>query len=146
MLGIGLKLLGIGKWLSEAAGAAFRWLVRNPWAAAVIALSIALAWTWHGRSTARDERDAAKAQVVACTAARVIERKSIATLTAAINDQSARVRDLADKSAQRQNAARVALGRAVERAKASESVAQRIERAAPVAGCKSAPEVMGAGL
>lgn len=50
-----LWLLGIGGWLKEAAGAAFGWIRANPWPAVVIGLSLALAWTWHGRSTARSE-------------------------------------------------------------------------------------------
>jgi len=66
---------------------------------------------------------------------------SIATLTAALADQSARVRALGEASAQRQVAAQDALRRAVERNKASEAVAVRIERVVPV-GCKTGAEIM----
>ena len=140
-------------WLLTAFGAvrrlvqgAFDLARRHPWPALVIALLLALAWTWHGRSTARDERDSARAALVDCNDARAIERKSIATLTAALNDQSARVHALGEASAKRQNAAQIALGRAVERAKASEATAVRIERTAPTQGCVTSPEVLGAGL
>lgn len=50
-----LWILGLGGWLKGAAGAAFGWIRANPWPAVVIGLSLALAWTWHGRSVARSE-------------------------------------------------------------------------------------------
>ena len=62
MIGFGLKLLGMGKWLSEAAGALARWVGRHPWPAAVIALLLVLALTWHGKAVVTDQRDAAIAQ------------------------------------------------------------------------------------
>jgi len=72
-------------------------------------------------------------------------RASIATVTAALADQSARVRALGEASAQRQVAAQDALRASVERGKASEAVAGRIERAVPV-GCRTGAEIMAAEL
>lgn len=48
-------LLGIGKWLKEAAAALFGLVVRYPWQAALIASLCLAAWFWRGRNEARDE-------------------------------------------------------------------------------------------
>ena len=69
MLWLGLKLLGIGRWLKEAAGALFGLIRRYPWPTLVIALLLALAWTWHGKTSALGQRDAA-------IAGRVADRKA----------------------------------------------------------------------
>ena len=60
-----LKLLGIGKWLRQGAGALLGMVRRYPWPALVIALLLALAWTWHGKTSALGQRDAAIAERVA---------------------------------------------------------------------------------
>ena len=54
-----LKLLGIGRWLREAATALFGAIRAHPWPALVIALLLALAWTYHGKTSALGQRDAA---------------------------------------------------------------------------------------
>ena len=69
MIWFGLKLLGIGKWLREAATALFGLIRAHPWPALAIALLLALAWTWHGKSRAIGQRDAA-------IAGRVADRKA----------------------------------------------------------------------
>lgn len=48
LAGIGLKLLGIGRWIKEAAGAVFRAILTHPKEAALIALACACAWLWRG--------------------------------------------------------------------------------------------------
>ena len=56
-----LKLLGIGKWLREAAGGVFSLVRRYPLAAALIASLCLAGWFWHGKSKAIEQRDAAVA-------------------------------------------------------------------------------------
>lgn len=57
-----LWLLGIGKWLKEAAGAAIAWIGRNPLLAALIASLCLTGWLWHRNAVHINERDAARAQ------------------------------------------------------------------------------------
>lgn len=57
-LAIKLFFGGVLKRLLGAATALFDFARRNPWQAAVIALLLALAWTWHGKSKAIEQRDA----------------------------------------------------------------------------------------
>ena len=62
MIGIALKLLGLGKWLREATGRVFSLVGRYPLQAA-LAASLALAGAfWHGGNVARGERDTARAE------------------------------------------------------------------------------------
>lgn len=53
-----LKLLGIGKWLKQALGTLLGLIRTYPREASIIALLLALAWTWHGKSKAIEQRDA----------------------------------------------------------------------------------------
>lgn len=56
-----LKLLGIGKWLREAATGAFRWIVSSPVHMLIFALCVSLAgnfWLYRGKSKAIEQRDA----------------------------------------------------------------------------------------
>ena len=69
MLWFGLKLLGMGKWLADAARRIAQWILFHPWQAACIALLVAAAWLWHGKSAANDRADA-------CAAGRAAERAS----------------------------------------------------------------------
>lgn len=57
-----LKLLGIGKWLKEAATALFSLIRHHPKEAAIIALLALSAWQYRGKRAAFTERDAARAQ------------------------------------------------------------------------------------
>lgn len=57
-LAIKLFFGGVLKRLLGAATALFDFARRNPWKAVVIALLLALAWTWHGKSKAIEQRDA----------------------------------------------------------------------------------------
>lgn len=57
-----LKLLGIGKWLKEAATALFGIISRHPWQAALIVAVLAAGWLWRGKQSAFAERDAARAE------------------------------------------------------------------------------------
>lgn len=77
MIGIALKLLGIGKWLREAAGGVFSAAMRYPWQAALIALLCLSGWLWLGKGKALAERDAARAEIAA-----VIEAQKQATAAA----------------------------------------------------------------
>ena len=146
MLGIGLKLLGMGKWLADAARGIARWMLIHPWQAACIALLCLSAWTWHGKSAANDRADRIEAKAKADNAlwakAHAVNLASLKLLTDTLNDQSARVRGLATASERQQKAAQAALGRATARRDASEAVAARIERGAPVKGCATSPEVL----
>ena len=47
MIGLAASLIGIGRWLREAAGATFRWVMAHPAQAALIAALFAL-WWQHG--------------------------------------------------------------------------------------------------
>lgn len=60
-----LKLLGIGRWLREAAGRVFSAAMRYPWQAALVVALAACGWLWHGKGKALAERDAALADVAA---------------------------------------------------------------------------------
>ena len=144
----GLKLLGMGKWLADAARRIARWMLLHPWQAACIVLLVATAWLWHGKSAANDRADRIEARAKADNAlwakAHTTNLASIKLLTDTLNDQSARVRGLAIASERQQKAAQVALGRATARRDASEAIALRIERGAPVKGCVTAPEVLAA--
>ena len=125
----------------KALGVALGVVRDNPWQCAVGALLLACGWLWRGWS---GEEAGRKADSALWAKAHATNLASIATLTAALNDQSAHVRALASASDARQKAARIALSRAVERGKVSEGAAVRIERAAPVVGCKTAPEILAA--
>ena len=62
MIGIALKLMGLGRWLREAVGRVFSLIGRYPLHAALI-VSLALAGAlWHGGNVARGERDMARAE------------------------------------------------------------------------------------
>ena len=58
MIGLAASLIGIGRWLREAAGAAFRWIVAHPAQAALIAALVACAVLWwaNGRKADKIER------------------------------------------------------------------------------------------
>ena len=68
MTWLAIKLFagGLLKRLWEAATALLGWAGRNPWQAAVIALLIALAWTWHGKNKANARADRAEAATAQC--------------------------------------------------------------------------------
>ena len=57
-----LKLLGIGKWLKEALGAAWQATCKYPLQVALIASLCLAGWLWRGKRDALDERDAARAE------------------------------------------------------------------------------------
>ena len=69
MIWFGLKMLGLGKWLREAATALLDLIRRYPLQAALVVLLALLAWTWHSKSRAIGQRDAA-------IAGRVADRKA----------------------------------------------------------------------
>jgi hypothetical protein len=138
-----LKALG---WLRSAFSAALGVCTRYPWQAALVGALLACGWLWRADHHHVAQRDAARAETVACGKARAIERKSIATLEAAVADQNAHFEALGKASDAAQKRAKDVLRVAVERGKASEGVAVRIERAARPEGCVTAKEIMGAGL
>ena len=49
-------------WITALLG----WAGRNPWQAAVVALLIGLAWTWHGKNKANARADRAEAATAQC--------------------------------------------------------------------------------
>lgn len=65
MISIALRLLGIGKWLREAAGSVFSAAIRYPWQAALMVALCLSGWLWHGKGKALAQRDAARAEVSA---------------------------------------------------------------------------------
>lgn len=68
-------LLGLGKWLREAATALFGVVARHPWQAALIASLCLSAWLWWGRNEARDQ-----------LAQRIAAEKSAAGAQKRVND------------------------------------------------------------
>ena len=142
-------------WLLSALGfvrkalqAAFSAVMRYPREAAIVLLLVTAAWFWHGRGQANDRADRIEAKAKADSAlwakAHAANLASLKLLTDTLNDQSARVRALGKASERQQKAAQAALSRATARRDASEAVAVRIERGAPVKGCVTAPEVLAA--
>lgn len=65
MIGIALKLLGIGKFLREAAGSVFSAAMRYPWQAAFFASLCLSWWVWSGKEKALAQRDASRAELSA---------------------------------------------------------------------------------
>jgi hypothetical protein len=147
--GIGAALFfipGAMRVATEALSGALRLIRENPLLAIILGLLLACGWLWRADHHHVAQRDAARAETVACGKARAIERKSIATLEAALADQNAHFEALGKASDAAQKRAKDVLRVAVERGKASEGVAVRIERAAPLPGCVTSKEVLGAGL
>ena len=88
MLAIGLRLLGIGKWLREAATALLGIIGRYPWQSACIALLALSGVLWHGKTKAIGQRDAE-------IAARAADRKAYTAAQAeARQDRRADLRPL----------------------------------------------------
>ena len=143
-----LWLLSALGFVRKALQAAFAMAMRYPREVAIVLLLVAAAWLWHGKGQANDRADRIEARAKADNAlwakAHATNLASIKLLTDTLNDQSARVRGLATASERQQKAAQAALGRATARRDASEAVAVRIERAAPVKGCVTASEVLAA--
>ena len=143
-----LWLLSALGFVRKALQAAFAMAMRYPREVAIMLLLVAAAWLWHGKSAANDRADRIEARAKADNAlwakAHATNLASIKLLTDTLNDQSARVRGLATASERQQRAAQAALGRATARRDASEAVALRIERGAPVKGCVTAREVLAA--
>ena len=122
-------------------------LAKRYWKMAALGLALLAVW-FHFASDARvrGERDRLRADVSQWQKANATNLASVKRTTAALNDQSARVRALAAASDARQKAAQDALRAATARRGTAEGVAVRIERAGPVAGCVTAPEIMEAEL
>lgn len=106
-----LKLLGIGKWLREAATALFGWIGRYPWQAAVIALCALSAWLWHGNNV-RDRKIAAL-EVKNKAQADMFNRASAANLAA----QQAQVKALEAKYTEQAKEAQQAYDKAIATAR-----------------------------
>ena len=132
----------------EIAAAIWAAITKYPREAAIALLLClsAVLWWDRGREIDRAERieAQAKADNTLWQKAHATNLASVKLLTAALNDQSARVRALGKASERQQQAAQAALSRATARRDVSEGVAVRIERGAPVKGCQTAPEVMQA--
>lgn len=82
----------------EAAGALLGVVRRNPWQAALIVAVLALGWTWHGKSKAIGQRDAARAQVA-------LWKDANAKATAWAKAEAARKDQLAETAKDNANAA-----------------------------------------
>ena len=76
MIGLALRLLGLTKWLKEAAGRVFTIARAYPWQAAVLALLVALAWQWHGKGVEHRK-------YLAERAARAVDRQAYEQASAA---------------------------------------------------------------
>ena len=143
-----LWLLSALGFVRKALQAAFGFVTRYPMQAALIASLCLAGWLWWDRGREIDRADRIEAQAKAdnalCAKAHATNLASVKLLTAALNDQSARVRALGKASERQQQAAQAALNRATARRDVSEGVAARIERGAPVKGCQTAPEIMAA--
>ena len=148
MLWFGLKLLGMGKWLADAARGIARWMLLHPWQAACIARLCLSAWTWHGKSAANDRADRIEAQAKADNAlwakAHATSLGSLKRVTGALNGWSAYTRQWSATSIRQQKASQARFKDATTRRDVSEAVALRIERGAPVKGCQTSPEVLAA--
>lgn len=99
MLSLAASLIGVGRWLREAAGAAFRWVLAHPLQAGLIASLVACAVLWWVNGRVADQRDRALA-----TVDRMIEAQKKATafavrMKAAFEKQNRSLNDETDKSA-----------------------------------------------
>ena len=137
-------LLGALGWLKRAFSAALALVTRYPLQCALVASLALLVWTWHGRSKAIGQRDAAIAGRASDNA---ICRKSIDSLQAGIDDQNAAIAKLGADTIAKQKAAAIAVEAATARGKVSEGYAVRIDREPAVKGgpvCRSGAAVLDA--
>lgn len=139
-------LFRFGAMLRSWAQTALDIVTRYPWQAALI---VALVFAWHQHRTAASSDAKWSAVVGQWQATNDIQRQTIATLTGALDDQSAHVRAWAETSKRRQNAAQAALRQARARSEAAEALATRIEREGAQRGsggpeCRSGQAVMAA--
>ena len=86
-----LKLLGIGKWLKEAATALLRIAGRHPWQAALIAALCLSGWQWQGKRAALAERDVARAETAKALAAGIKARDAQIALNKAAEAKAAAI-------------------------------------------------------
>lgn len=120
MIALALKLLGIGRWLREAAGRVFSAAMRHPWEAALIAALVACGWLWWGKSSALAERDEARAELVTLTdefkaaqAAAALAQRNADLANEALQDERNRITAYVAKAAE--TARRDAVGRYADR-------------------------------
>ena len=145
--GIGLALAfipGAAKAAVDIVTTAWGWATKNPAAALCAVLLATTLWFWHGKSKAIGQRDAAIAGRVSDNA---ICRKSIADMTAAIDDQNSAIAKLGADTLAKQKAAAMAMEAATARGKVSEGYAVRIDREPAVKGgpvCRSGAAVLDA--
>lgn len=92
MLSLAASLLGIGRWLREAAGAAFRWVLAHPLQAGLIASLVACAALWWRADRIADQRDRALATIEEMTKASAESLRRAKVQKAAVEQ---RYRDLA---------------------------------------------------
>lgn len=144
-------LLGIGRWLKEAATAALSWIGRNPLLALVIGLSVALAWTWHGKGKAEQRvvqiEAIRKADAITWAAADKINHGTINHLIDTLLEQSRMIRSWSATAQAKQEAAQVALKAANSRGERLEALAHKIDQApggASWPACRSSEAVMAA--
>ena len=99
MIGLAASLIGIGRWLREAATALLGIIVRHPWQAGLIASLVACAGLWWRANRIAEQRDRALATVY-----RMIEAQKKATAFAvrmkeAFEKANRSLNDETDKSA-----------------------------------------------
>lgn len=98
MIGIALKLLGIGKWLKEAAGSVFSAAMRYPWQAALIVALVACGWQTWRLSVVKQSLTTARAELVTLTdefkaaqAAADLAQRQAAAANEALQDERNRI-------------------------------------------------------
>lgn len=99
MLSLAASLIGVGKWLREAATALLGIILRHPWQAGLIAALVACAVLWWRADRIADQRDRALA-----TVDRMIEAQKKATafavrMKAAFEKANRSINDETDKAA-----------------------------------------------
>lgn len=132
--------------------AAFGWMRANPSLAVIIALSVALAWTWHGKAKA--ERRIAgieavrKADAVTWATTDRLNHHTIDGLIDTLNNQSRMIRAWGNAAKVQQDAAQAALKAATTRGAHMEALAHVIDldgaQGASWPACKSGKAVMAA--
>jgi hypothetical protein len=146
-----LWLLGIGRWLREAAQAVLGAFRRYPWQTVCLVLLGASLWLWTGKGKA-EQRTAQveavrKADAITWAAADRINHGTINDLIDTLLNQSRMIRTWSATAQAKQDAAQAALKSANSRGERLEALARKIDvapRGASWPICRSGEAVMAA--